>query len=120
MPPNLRGALPVGKGMWMYQPKAVEGGNAEAIIARATAVGLTHIFVRTGSSKTGFYAADFLSKILPVAHAHGIRIYGWDFPYLDDIAYDIGRGRRRPSGSPRRAATASTASRLTSSSRAWA
>ena len=89
--PTLKGALPVGKGMWMYQPKAVEGGNPHAIVARAKAVGLTHIFVRTGSSKTGFYAGDFLAKILPVAHAGGIRIYGWDFPYLDDIRADVDR-----------------------------
>ncbi len=89
--PAVRGALPAGKGMWMYQPKAVEGGNAQAIIARAKAVGLTHIFVRTGSSKTGFYAGDFLAQILPVAHEHGVRIYGWDFPYLDNIQDDINR-----------------------------
>jgi hypothetical protein len=89
--PALRGALPVGKGMWMYQPKAVEGGNPNAIVARAKAVGLTHIFVRTGSSKVGFYAGGFLSEILPVAHANGIRIYGWDFPYLDNVGDDVGR-----------------------------
>jgi len=89
--PALRGALPVGKGMWMYQPSAVEGGNAEAIIARAGAVGLTHVFVRTGSSKKGFYAGDFLSQLLPVAHAHGIRVYGWDFPYFDNVGDDVNR-----------------------------
>jgi hypothetical protein len=89
--PTLKGALPVGKGMWMYMPKAVEGGNPQAIVARAKAVGLTHIFVRTGSSKTGFYAGDFLGQILPVAHAAGIRIYGWDFPYLHDIRADVAR-----------------------------
>ena len=89
--PALKGALPVGKGMWMYQPKAVEGGNPEAIVARAKAVGLTHIFVRTGSSKTGFYARDFLTQILPAAHAAGIRIYGWDFPYLNNVGADAAR-----------------------------
>jgi hypothetical protein len=90
-PPTLKGALPVGKGMWMYQPKAVEGGNPQAIIARAKGVGLTHIFVRTGSSKTGFYAGDFLNQLLPIAHANGIRIYGWDFPYLDSVQGDVER-----------------------------
>jgi hypothetical protein len=89
--PALRGALPVGKGMWMYQPGAVEGGNPAAIVARAEQVGLTHVFVRTGSSRTGFYAGDFLAKLLPVAHAHGIRVYGWDFPYFDNVGEDINR-----------------------------
>jgi hypothetical protein len=89
--PTLRGALPVGKGMWLYQPSAVEGGDPNAIVARAQSVGLTHLFVRTGSSKRGFYAADFLNALLPVAHAHGIRVYGWDFPYFDDVAKDVDR-----------------------------
>jgi hypothetical protein len=91
-PPTVRGALPVGKGMWLYQPAAVEGGNPQAIVARAEAVGLTHLFVRTGSSSRGFYAADFLAKLLPVAHAHGIRIYGWDFPYFRNVGDDVNRG----------------------------
>jgi hypothetical protein len=77
--------------MWMFQPKAVEGGNPDAIIAKAQAIGLTHIFVRTGSSKTGFYAGDFLAQLLPVAHSHGIRVYGWDFPYLHDPGDDVNR-----------------------------
>ncbi|MBA3652786.1 MAG: peptidoglycan-binding protein [Actinobacteria bacterium] len=89
--PTLRGALPVGKGMWIYLPKAVEGGNPQAIVARAKAVGLTHLYVRTGSSKAGFYGADFLTQLLPVAHAAGIRVYGWDFPYLDNVAEDVSR-----------------------------
>ena len=63
--PALRGALPVGKGMWLYMPKAVEGGDPNAIVAKANAIGLTHLFVRTGSSKTGFYAGDFLTPAAP-------------------------------------------------------
>ena len=33
----------------------------------------------------GFYAGAFLDAILPAAHAAGIRVYGWDFPYLEDV-----------------------------------
>ena len=51
-------------------------------MAKAQAVGLTHLYVRTGSSVDGFYAAPFLDALLPVAHAGGIKIIGWDFPYL--------------------------------------
>lgn len=90
-PPNVRGAIPTGKGMWIYQPQAAEGGNPRAIISRALAVGLTHIYVRTGSSKGGFHAAEFLNALLPMAHSHGIRVYGWDFPYLDDPSADVVR-----------------------------
>lgn len=90
-PPNVRGAVPVGKGMWIWLPEKTEGGNPAAIVARAQQVGLTHLYVRTGSSKMGFHGADFLNTLLPSAHDAGIRIYGWDFPYLQDPAADVAR-----------------------------
>src|SRR5438105_1414815 len=79
-----RGALPVGKGMWIWQPEHTENGDVAAIVTRATTVGLTHLFVRTGSTFDGFYAQRFLDQLLPPAHAAGIRVYGWDVPYLDN------------------------------------
>ncbi len=93
-PPPLaprRGGVPVGKGMWIWLPERADGGDPAAIVARAQAVGLTHIYVRTGSSRQGFYAAPFLDAILPAAHAAGLRVYGWDFPYLEDVQTDINR-----------------------------
>lgn len=90
-PPTLRGALPVGKGMWIWHPEATEGGNPDAIVARAEATGLTHVYVWLGSSISGFATPDFLRAFLPVAHAHGLRVYGWDFPYLDNADFDVDR-----------------------------
>lgn len=86
-----RGAIPVGKGMWLYLPERVEGGDVDALVARATQVGLTHIYVRTGSSRSGFYAGPYLDQLLGKAHAGGIRVYGWDFPYLEDVNADVAR-----------------------------
>lgn len=87
-----RGAgVPVGKGMWIWLPDRADGGDPAAIVARATSVGLTHLYVRTGSSRQGFEATAFLEALLPVAHDAGLRVYGWDFPYLEDIAGDIQR-----------------------------
>jgi hypothetical protein len=83
--------LPVGKGMWIYLPQRTENGDVNAIVARAGAVGLSHIFVRTGSSIDGFNTQDFLAQLLPVAHAHGLRVYGWDFPYLKNADDDVQR-----------------------------
>ena len=83
--------LPVGQGMWIWMPSQVEGGDPNAIVARAVANGLTHLFVRTGSSWDDFYAQDFLTALLPVAHAAGLRVYGWDFPNFDDVNADIAR-----------------------------
>src|SRR5687767_3266010 len=33
--PTAKGALPVGKGMWLYVPEQIEGGNVDALVARA-------------------------------------------------------------------------------------
>ncbi|MDQ3991425.1 MAG: hypothetical protein M3245_03830, partial [Actinomycetota bacterium] len=66
----------------MWLPERVEGGNPEAAVLRAREMGLSHVYVRTGSSKMGFYAQQYLNDFLPRAHAAGIRVYGWDFPYL--------------------------------------
>ena len=85
------GALPLGMGMWLYVPEEIEGGSVDALVARARQVGLNHVYVRTGSSRGGFYAQDYMNELLPKAHAAGIRVYGWDFPYLDDVDADIDR-----------------------------
>ena len=91
VPRVLPRSLPYGKGMWIWQPDQTEGGDVSAIVARADHVGLTHLYVRTGSSWNGFYAGPFLDRILPAAHAAGIRVYGWDFPRLIDPAADVAR-----------------------------
>jgi len=90
-PRSLPWSLPYGKGMWIWQPEHTEGGDARAIIRRAKEVGLTHLYVRTGSSWDGFYAGPFLDQILPAAHAAGIRVYGWDFPRLITPGDDVNR-----------------------------
>ena len=77
--------------MWLYVPEHIEGGNVDALVARAKAVGLTHVYVRTGSSRMGFYAQEYLNRLLPAAHANGIRVYAWDFPYLNDVIGDLNR-----------------------------
>ncbi|MBW3556375.1 MAG: peptidoglycan-binding protein [Actinobacteria bacterium] len=91
VPPAIRGALPVGKGMWIWLHERAEGGDPAAIVQRAKEVGLTHLYVRTGTLKEGFMAAGFLDRLLPVAHANGIRVYGWDFPYLKHPGADVDR-----------------------------
>jgi hypothetical protein len=86
-------ALPVGKGMWIWLPDKAEGGNAHRIVDRALGSGLTHLYVQTGSSKKGFIGGPFLEALLPYAHQRGLRVYGWDFPKLDDVDGDLRRAR---------------------------
>jgi hypothetical protein len=77
-----------GKGMWIWKTLQTEAGNVDAVVARAQAAGLRQIWVRVGDSRDGFYAAEYLSKIVPKAHAAGIAVVGWGFPYLHDPEFD--------------------------------
>src|SRR5436853_190088 len=85
--------VPVGKGMWLYQLSMAEGGDAVKVVNKAKAAGLTHVYLRLGSSKGGFYDQPELDKLLPVAHAAGLKVVGWDFVYLDDPAADAPRAK---------------------------
>jgi peptidoglycan hydrolase-like protein with peptidoglycan-binding domain len=90
---SAKSLIPLGKGMWLYQLSMSEGGDANKVVAKAKKAGLTHLYTRLGSSKKGFYAADELDKLLPAAHAAGIKVIGWDFVYLDDPAADAARAK---------------------------
>jgi hypothetical protein len=88
-PPAARLRLPLGKGMWLHHLD--QAGSATAVVNKAKAVGLTHLYLRVGSSKKGFYNQYGLNHLLPVAHAAGLKVIGWDFPYLFDPAADADR-----------------------------
>jgi hypothetical protein len=86
--------LPTGKGMWIYEFPRTEKGNMQAIVAKAVATGITHVYPRMGSHWDGFNARKHLDAFLPVAHAAGLKVFGWDFPRLgDSLASDIERAR---------------------------
>ena len=85
--------LPYGKGMWLYEPDKTENGDVNAIVAKAKAAGLSHLYVRTGSSWSGFYAGPFLDQLLPVAHEADLLVYGWDFPRLISWQDDVQRAK---------------------------
>ncbi|HYH51269.1 MAG TPA: hypothetical protein VEG38_17110 [Acidimicrobiia bacterium] len=84
-------ALPRGKGMWLHYFKLTAGGDPAALVAKAKETGLSHVFLRVGSSKDGFYGRADLDRLLPVAHAAGLAVVGWDFPYLFDAEADARR-----------------------------
>jgi hypothetical protein len=77
--------------MWLNNFDRSEGGDPYALVAKARDLGLTHLYVRLGSSKRGFYARPVLERLLPVAHRAGIKVVGWDFPTLADPGADAGR-----------------------------
>ncbi|MCU1621875.1 MAG: hypothetical protein JWL79_720, partial [Frankiales bacterium] len=102
--------LPTGTGMWLHEFDRSQGGNGQAIVARARAAGLTHLFVQTGSSKKGPIGSPALRQILPATKGTGIRVIAWDFANLRNPERDARRlamaARFRCGGCPRIAAVA--------------
>lgn len=95
-PPRARW-LPSGTGMWLHDWRSSEAGHPRAVVARAKAAGLTHLYVQTGSTKKGWIGEEVLSNLMPSITGSGISVIAWDFPKLDD-----------PEGDARRLARAAT------------
>jgi hypothetical protein len=77
-----------GKGMWIWLWSETDGGNPQAVVAQAVSSGLHQLWVRVGDSKYGFYGASELQALVPVAHAAGLSVVAWGFPYLYDPVGD--------------------------------
>ena len=79
-----------GKGMWIWEWDSTDGGDADEIVQQAVSAGLHQLWVRVGDSKDGFYGAEELDSLVPVAHAHGLAVIVLGFPV------PVGPRRRRP------------------------
>lgn len=77
--------------MWIYEFNKVFRGNPRDIVGAAKVYGLSHLYVRAGSSKVGLNGWRNIAAILPVAHEAGIKVIAWDFPYLFDVNADVHR-----------------------------
>src|SRR5207245_676261 len=40
-------------------------------------------------SKYGFYARNSLDRLIPAAHAQGIKVLAWVYPSLDNVSDDV-------------------------------
>jgi hypothetical protein len=76
--------------MWVWLWNQTEHGDPSAIVARAVQAGLTQLWVRVADSQSGFYGAGELAALVPPAHAAGLKIVAWGFPYLYDPVGDAG------------------------------
>ena len=82
-----------GKGMWLTT-WADTHLDVAGVVARAQAAGLRQIWVRTGGSIQGWYGGNFLPALLPAAHAAGLSVIAWDFPFLSDPLKDVRRAAK--------------------------
>ncbi len=81
-----------GKGIWVTN-FADDPVDVAGLVQRATANGLDSVWVRTGG-RTGFYGDRVLPALVPAAHAAGLRVVAWDFPYLSDPVADARRAQQ--------------------------
>jgi len=77
-----------GKGSWLMifdgDWNDPDADRAAAIVDAAVRADLSHLYIRIADSRHHFYGASALQDLLPIAHAHGLRIIGWIEPMLDD------------------------------------
>ena len=74
--------------MWIWEWDSTDGGHVDEIVQQAVSAGLHQLWVRVGDSMNGFYGAEELDSLVPVAHAHGLAVIAWGFPYLWDPVGD--------------------------------
>jgi len=86
-----------GKGIWLTTWEDTHLDVAR-VVARAKAAGLRQIWVRTGGSIQGWYGDNFLTALLPAAHAAGLKVIAWDFPFLSDPLKDVRRASHALTG----------------------
>ena len=79
------GALPAafaGDGMWIWYVSKSEGGNLDAIAARAKAAGMSTVFVKSADGGTVW--DQFSPQLVADLHARGLRACAWQFVYGAD------------------------------------
>src|SRR3954465_9885445 len=113
--------IPAGTGMWIYEWRRTNHGNARSIVHRARQTGLSTLYVRTGSSWDGFEGGRHLRRLLGAARGTGVRVVAWDFPRLRRPARDahpLARAARgRTPGGPERRGCAPRAASMSPPSR---
>jgi len=77
-----------GLGMWCTPP-IVDTAPPAALIATAINNHVTHLYVEVAGSRSGFYGADTLAALLPLAHRAHIAVIAWVYPFLDDVPRDV-------------------------------
>lgn len=71
-----------GTAMWIWNLPKSEGGNANAIVARAQQHGVRTVFVKSGDGTN--YWSQFSSGLLATLKAGGLKVCGWQYVYGSD------------------------------------
>ncbi|HEX4364786.1 MAG TPA: peptidoglycan-binding domain-containing protein [Solirubrobacteraceae bacterium] len=79
------GSLPpafAGNGVWIWYVSKSEGGNLDAIAARARAAHVTTVFVKSADGADIW--SQFNAQLVNDLHARGLRVCAWQFVYGAD------------------------------------
>ncbi len=79
------GALPValrGNGMWIWQLPKSNGGDLDAIAARARGANMSTVFVKSSDAANAW--GQFSPALVAALHARGLRACAWQFVYGKD------------------------------------
>ncbi len=85
-PAPARGQLPAafaGSGMWIWELAKSEGGDLNAIAARAHAAGISTVFVKSSDGPANRWA-QFDPTLVQTLHANGLRACAWQYVYGTD------------------------------------
>lgn len=77
-----------GKGLWVKYD-TLQRTTPQVLVQAARANGLRHLYFQVARSPQGFYGAEGLNALLPVAHQAGLAVIAWVYPYLHDLALDL-------------------------------
>ena len=80
--PTADGTMPAafrGDGMWIWQLSRVEGGNVDAIAARARQAGIETVFVKAADEDDRW--PQWSAALVQALHDRGIRACAWQFVY---------------------------------------
>ncbi|HEY4096579.1 MAG TPA: peptidoglycan-binding domain-containing protein [Baekduia sp.] len=81
-PARTGGPLPgafLGNGMWIWELPKSDGGDANAIAARAAAAHVSNVFVKAGDGTDAW--PQFSPLLIGALHQHGLKVCAWQFVY---------------------------------------
>jgi len=77
-----------GKGMWATNFVA-NRSDVNAMARAAKAAGITHIYTEVAITGSGFYGTTTLDRLIPAAHAAGVKVIAWVYADLTNVSDDI-------------------------------
>ena len=82
-----------GKGLWVT-PWVKTDVDVPTLVAQAKRSGARSLWIRSGGTRQGYYGDHFLGQLVPEAHAAGLAVIAWDFPFLSDPVADARRAQQ--------------------------